>query len=240
MVEQIRTTANKLRKPVKVAAPGYRPSSPSSDTTVGRILQQARQRRNESIEAVVAELKIPRRHLVALEEGNLAVFPAEIYARGAFAKYATYLGVATADTNHAFMRVLSDAREFIPLRVHTPRPWLVAMLTPRWVLAGAIAIIALSFGGYIVWQVSSFVRLPALAVIEPAAGVVDASSITVSGKAAVDAEVFVNGDQVLMNAAGEFSQELSLHAGINVVRVDATNAAGRTRTIQRDILRPRN
>ena len=218
----------------------HRPGQKRADVGVGSLLQTARERRQVSLETVAQELSIPVAQLRGLEQGDVSVFAAEVYARGAFAKYAEYLGVQAEATDHAFMRVLSGAREFVPLKVHTPKPWLQAVMTPRWVLAGALLGVALLLGGYLAWQVGSFFRLPALAVTEPAAGVVEATSIVVQGTAAADAHVAINGEPIPVASDGAFSFDLPLHHGINRIEVSATNAAGRTRTVSRDILVPRN
>lgn len=220
--------------------PAQRPTKTRPDATVGRLLAEARLRRNVSLEQVAAQLKIPLKHLVGLEAGDLSVFSAEIYARGAFAKYTTFLGVQTQATQRAFQRVLTGAREYVPLHVHTPQSWLAAQFTPRWVLAAAIGLAAAVVGGYVIWQASSFFSLPALRLIQPVGGIVTTSEITVSGRADTAATVRVNEAQVVVDAAGNFSTRLGVHPGINVIQITATNAAGRTRTMQKDILVPRS
>jgi hypothetical protein len=218
---------------------GARPAKTKSDATVGRILAAARRHRGLTLAAVAAELKIPERHLAALESGDVSIFAADVYARGAFLRYATYLGVASETTQRAFLRALSGVREHVPLRVHRPRPVLAALMTGRWVIAGVLLLIALGVGTYVAWQVESFVRLPALSLVEPTSGVAGGEAITIRGQAALDAEVQVNGEAALLDQAGTFSVPLRLHPGINVVHLEATNAAGRTATVTRTILLPR-
>ncbi|MEX2054666.1 MAG: helix-turn-helix domain-containing protein [Candidatus Andersenbacteria bacterium] len=218
---------------------GTRPSKTRADSSVGIILRQARLRRGLTIDQIAQELKIPAKQLKALEIGDLSVFAAEVYARGAFLKYTEYLEVQADTTQRAFLRVLSGAREYVPLRVHRPRPWLQSMITPRWILASGIAVIALVVGSYILWQVQSFLRLPALAIIEPTSNISPGATLTVRGQAATDAHVTVNEVPVLLNAEGNFEQALLLHPGINVLQVIATNAAGRQQIIERHLLMPR-
>jgi cytoskeletal protein RodZ len=218
---------------------GARPCRTRPDVSVGKVLQEARYRQGARLEQVADELRVPIKHLIALEEGDLSVFTAEIYARGAFHKYANYLGVAAEPYNRAFQRMLCGAREMVPLRLHTPRSRLQAMLGPKLFLAGALTVLAMMVGGYVVWQVTSFVRLPALALISPEAGVVAEDVIKVSGMAAEDAEVTINGEQVLLAESGRFETILHVHPGINVLQVKATNAAGRSRVIEKDVLMSR-
>ncbi len=48
-----------------------------------------------------------------------------------------------------------------------------------------------------------------------------------------------NGDAIVLGADGLFEVPMFLHPGINVVQIEAKNAAGRTRTITRNLLMPR-
>ena len=218
---------------------GTRPAKTRSDTSVGRLLVEARRVRKLSLNEISRELKIPAHHLQALEEGDLSVFPAEVYARGAFVQYADFLGVRAEATQHAFLRVLSGAREYVPLRVHRPRSWLASKITPRWILAGVLLGIGLIVGSYIVWQVQSFLQLPEITLIEPDTQVMAGSSATVRGVAEANARVTVNDEAVLLDSDGSFYTTLTLHPGINVLRVEAVNAAGRTRVIEQPLLMPR-
>ena len=218
---------------------GTRPTKTRSDTTVGRLLVQARRLRKLTLEEVSEELKIPAHHLQALEEGNLSVFSAEVYARGAFTQYANFLGVRAEATQRAFLRVLSGAREFVPLRVHRPRSWLASKISPRWILAGVLLGIAVLVGSYIVWQVQSFLRLPALTISEPISDVIPGATLVVRGVAEDQARVTINDQTALVDSDGGFYATLTLHPGINVLRVEAVNAAGRKRVVERHLLMPR-
>ena len=222
-------TTNKVR-------PGQRSVLTRPDVKVGLLLVEARRRRNLSLEDVSSELKISVQHLAALEEGRLDAFPAEVYARGAFIKYTAFLGIENRANQRAFQRLLTGARQYVPLRVHTPKFWITAWFTPAWILAGCVAIVALAVGGYVLLQVSAFVALPALQLSQPIEGVISTTEVTVSGRADPAAVVQLNGDQLVLDVAGNFSAQIGLQKGINVLQLTATNAAGRTRTVQKDIL----
>lgn len=228
------------KMPVRAqSGPGQRSVATRPDVTVGQILAQARRQRKVSLAVVAEQLKIPERQLRGLEEGQLDVFAAEIYARGAFEKYADFLGVRADETARAFSRVLTGARQYVPLRVARPKPWLLARFGPRWVIAGAVAGAAALVGSYVAWQVASFVWLPALSVSQVPAVTSD-TTVAVAGVADTAAVVRVNGTQVLLDEAGTWSMEVGLHPGINIIQVQAVNAAGRKRVVEKTVLLPRS
>ena len=59
----------------------------------GEFLRRARQQRGITLQQICNETKIPRAHLEALEEGNLALVPTGTYRRGEVVAYAAVVGL---------------------------------------------------------------------------------------------------------------------------------------------------
>lgn len=207
---------------------------------VGKQLMQARRRRRLSLDDVAVVLRIPPQQLKALEEGDLSVFSAQVYARGAYAKYARFLGLESLREQMTFLRLLSGVGISVPLHLHTPRSWLARVVTGNWILMMAVSGVALVVGGYIAVQVQSFFRLPALEIFEPVAGIVYSDEVNVSGSAEDEVDVLINEEAVLLADDATFSMPVGLHKGVNVLRIEARNAAGRVRVEERHILVPRD
>lgn len=202
-------------------------------------MTEARVRAGISLADAARELNIAVSKLAALEEGDFSVFAAEVYGRGVYLRYAAYLGVNDRQAERLVSRALTEARERVPLKVHTPLVWWERIITSRNVIVAALAVLALIVGGYITWQVQSFVRLPLLRLTGPASAVAESDTVAVTGAAEQNARVTVNGEAVLLQEDGKFEVELRLHPGINVIYVEAENAAGRVRAIERHLLLPR-
>lgn len=203
----------------------------------GRVLKEARQRRRLTLEAIATTLRIPPKHLRSLEKGDLTVFAAEVYARGAYMKYARYLGIDKKETYRAFLRLLCEARELVPLEVPRRASWLVRMRTPAVGLMAGIGLAVVAVVGYIGWQVQSYLRLPGLELIEPSVvSISEQSSVRVKGRAEEGSSVKVNGEAVLLKEGGMFEVGIPLREGINVLQVEATGVSGRTNVVKKDIL----
>ncbi|MCS7172673.1 MAG: DUF4115 domain-containing protein [Armatimonadetes bacterium] len=67
-----------------------RPAPPAG---IGELLRRRREALGLSLDQVHAELRIPVRYLLALEEDRFDLFPAPHYARGFLRSYATFLGL---------------------------------------------------------------------------------------------------------------------------------------------------
>lgn len=58
---------------------------------IGELLKEAREEKGLSYEEIFEKTKIQPRYLKALEEGNMDIFPGEVYARGSLRNYARVL-----------------------------------------------------------------------------------------------------------------------------------------------------
>ena len=65
-------------------------------TAFGEFLRSARERRGLSLQQIAQETKIPKRHLISLEHGDLSVIPGPTYRRGEVVAYATVVGLDRA------------------------------------------------------------------------------------------------------------------------------------------------
>lgn len=203
---------------------------------LGNRFRQARLSRRLSIAQVSQALHMAKHHIEALEAGDFSVFAAEIYVRGACLSYAAFLGISQEVSEREVWRVLSAGRKPVPLKIHTAFSWFERLVTARLILWAALAVIGLMVSGYIVWQVQTFLQLPQLRLTEDLPAVTDELRHTVAGVAQAQAKVTVNGEVTVLSGDASFRVPLVLHRGINVVRIEAENAAGRKAVIEKHVL----
>jgi cytoskeletal protein RodZ len=206
---------------------------------VGGKLRDKRNKCRWSVKQVAGRLCLPEPSIKALEEGNLSFFTAEVYARGAYQRYANFLGLKQREDYHVFLQSLSQAREAVPLKLPARTTWQQRWLTPTVVLGVGIGMAVLMVAAYLGWQVRFFVALPKLSLSEPAGQLVDANEVWVKGQAEKEVLVTVNDIPVLLDEAAHFQMQLPLKPGINVVRVEAKGASGRVNVIEQHVLVPR-
>lgn len=200
-------------------------------------LVEARRRRGLSRAMAARALRVPEAQIQALEEGNLSFFSAEVYARGLFMKYARMLDLPQA-YRQEFLRILTGAREVVPLHIHSPLPW-VQGITARWVLVLLFCVAGFFVSGFLGWQVYGYWRLPDLVVTEPVSDIVDGSVVVVRGMAETGNVVRLNEQLIVLAEDGTFAVPLYLEPGVSVLRVESENAAGRVRVVERSLLVPR-
>lgn len=206
------------------------------DTPVGIQLKARRQALRLSLAQIELDTKIRGKYLKALESGDYASLPNDVYSRGFVQHYAAHLGM-----NGLLMAAQYAAeRGGIPQgdtgRPQLDRPKRLVFTGPILAgLAGVVAVVAVL--AYLLWQFSALAAAPQLEVTSPAAdsaltgGVIDVSGHTTPG-----ADLAVNDSPVLTDAAGNFSEKVALQDGVNPIRVTAKSKLGKATTITRNIL----
>ena len=121
-----------------------------STQELGKALTQARKARGLTLTDVERDTRISSKYIQALEEGEIETLPAPVYARAFMRTYAQYLGLNARD----FVQRLPGARpepELPPLPDVT-RESGGPLLSPSWIVAGAIVVLLLAVGVVLFWN----------------------------------------------------------------------------------------
>lgn len=90
--------------------------SNATETNVGKILKEARQKHKvRDLNVIAEDLCIKPYLLEALEQGNFASFPSSCYATGFLKNYASYLGLNTRDVVSRYEAEYAGSRECVVL-----------------------------------------------------------------------------------------------------------------------------
>ncbi len=90
--------------------------SNATETNVGKILKEARQKHKvRDLNVIAEDLCIKPYLLEALEQGNFASFPSSCYATGFLKNYASYLGLNTRDIVSRYEAEYVGSRECVVL-----------------------------------------------------------------------------------------------------------------------------
>ena len=153
--------------------------------TVGEKLRDAREVRGLDLYRVERDTKIRHKFLAALEAGDYADLPGDVYARGFLRNYATYLGLDPDEIIEEWRGEFSNvppAPSGAPI-LGAPRPMLLPrrgffLQTSHMVLIAVVLIVAM-VGIYFGYQVSRFLSYPTLAIGCPGSPGASTSGLTV-------------------------------------------------------------
>lgn len=213
------------------------PSNPKPEPPkVGPQLKARRQALRLSLAQVELDTKIRGKYLTALEAGDYAKLPNDIYSRGFVQHYANHLGLdgrAIASAYAAERGGVAKGATRAP-RLERPRRLVFTGQIVGWgaVVAATAAVLA-----YLLWQFSALAGAPRLVVTSPDSDrPLTGSVIEVSGATTPGSDVRVDDSPVLTDTDGNFTEKVALQNGVNVIHISSRSKLGKVTTVTRNIL----
>lgn len=209
---------------------------------LGERLKKMRADRCMTIADVSRAIGIQMRYINALEEGKYDMLPADVYVRGFLKSYAHYFGaspdpfVLLYERERGIEQTLRS-QSSNPLKGLEGRARLpIFVITPKILTMVIAVLICLGSAGYVYVKFRDFVSEPRLTIMDPVNGSrVSESSVLVRGISERDSRVFINGEPVLVDENGNFSEFVSLHLGANDITVSASNRFSK-KTVQKIVV----
>ena len=202
---------------------------------VGEILQTARERKGVDLSRAERETKIRARHLMALESGDVADLPAQVYAKGFLRNYSTYLGLDADEVLARWRKEIEQPRSAETPSIKPPPQPISApnrgfKLTSGLVVALVLATIVFAFVGYVGLQLVRFTQNPEITLNGPAIRQLQpgAQFVQLSGGAAAGTEITAAGADDLVrvataDAGGRWSVSLPVTKGDNHFTIVGTD-----------------
>jgi transcriptional regulator with XRE-family HTH domain len=206
--------------------------------TVGKRLKAMRAATGLTLSELAAKTNIRKPYLAAFEADAFDKLPAPMYARQYLKTYAKALGGDPEYFVHRFEDERGTCDFLHASRLPVQRTHSSLFVVPsRWLAGAGLVTLLLAITGYLGFQVRQIVRAPDLMVVEPADGFATENAIVaVRGQTDPEARVSINGIQVLTDKNGQFTTDIQLERGLNVLEITGAKRYSRTSTIYRRIV----
>lgn len=206
--------------------------------TIGQILKQERERKFYTLEEIEKATKIRIELLEALEAGQYNKLPPQTFVQGFIKNYGKFLKLDPEKLMAVFRREFAEGKH--PPRIldsfSNPVDKKRFRLTPAKVLGTVILGMVVIFFAYLWFEYSFLVGGPFLEVTQPVNQYsTNLSSVTVSGKTDPESKVSINDQEISVDLAGNFSQEIKLSNSINTIIVTSVSKTGKVTKIERTV-----
>ncbi len=216
--------------------PLFVPKKINTTTTFGPRLSQARLKKGLSIEIVSKKINIRTEYLKALENENLDKLPAGLYGKKFLKEYARFLNVNLGDVLDKWNEDVTYNLSENPFSRKILNRWQLIAL-PRLIRGFLIIVLVAACFLYLILYSKKIISPPKLLVYQPASNIsINSTSILIAGETDIEAEVRINGEIVLNNNQGKFSQTINLRKGLNNVIIKSKKKYSQDQTISRQIL----
>ena len=189
--------------------------------TAGEILKKKRESLGKSLNIASQETKIQKRFLVDIENNDYSEFDSTVFLTGFIKIYSQYLGL---DTD----KVLALYRRDVPTNKISKSSKGKHLLTKKTILTPKLFVSILSVlffvlvFGYIGLQIYKFQSPPKLTITSPKDGdTVEQPNILVEGNTQIGTTMEINNTYVELDLNGNFSKEITLIEGNNLITVKA-------------------
>lgn len=204
--------------------------------SAGQVLAAARAARRLTIAEVSRALKLPPKHLEAIEANTWYELPVGNYGRYFIRAYAQFLGL---DPTPLLVRYGELAQVVVP--PSRPRPVVSEQKLDR-PLTHPLRrfLLGLAVAGLVLYLALAAWRTflpPTLTVVSPGAdGTTQTSALTVRGLTQPGTRVTINAELIQVSDQGYFSASLALTPGLNTITVVAQKTYSRIVTVRRQVL----
>ena len=207
--------------------------------TVAEQLRSSRQAKNLKLKEVAKKLNINEKYLSILEKGDYLKLPHGVYGKNFLREYALFLGLdykRLIKDYDAEINILEPKRQkeiFSKQVIRGRYLWAVPKIIRNIVIFLVISVCFIYLG----YRVDKIISPPLLLVSYPSLDLITSqTSILISGKTEAEANLMINGESVLSDKNGDFSQLINLKNGLNLITITANKKYSRSNTILRQIL----
>lgn len=201
--------------------------------TLGGYLLKIREQLNFDVKTVSILTQIKVNYLESLERSDWDALPSDVYIRGFIKSLARVYNLDEAKMIEQYEKEHGFAPKIAKPKTEHKR---TINITPKTILVLVTLFLGVAGAGYVVSQVSSILSPPMLEISEPSEDVsVQGNSLVIAGKAEVGADVMINEQIVLTDRNGQFTENLVLSSGLNVVEIVVRNKFKRESKVVRRV-----
>lgn len=212
------------------------PKKLSTPENLGNKLRQTRLFKNLKIEEVAKKLNIRQEYLVALEEEQYDKLPSGLYGKKFLKEYVLFLGLKPQEYLEFWHQeneigfAINPFQQKIIKKSHF-------LIFPKIIKNILISLAVLICFLYLLFYFKKIFLPPNLTVTQPAKNLVTKeNSLLITGQTEKEAEVKINGELVLNNHDGVFSQTVNLKKGLNSLVIKSKKKYSQEKIITRQIL----
>lgn len=209
----------------------------NSESSLGTRSRAARELKQIDPALAAKRLGIRLEYLLALEEDRFDRLPAGLYGRNYIKKYGRWLGFSNSEIN----KWLVEQEKNAPPEGDPFSQKIVAKKEfanfPKLIRNIVLILILLAFLGYLAFYLTRIVSAPELVVFEPSGNLKTTSTVwEISGHSEPEAEIRVNGEEVLSTKSGDFTLLVNLKKGLNNITISAKKKYSSEAIVERQIL----
>lgn len=199
-----------------------------------KILSSARIESQLSIKDVAKKLAIREDYLSSIENDRLDLLPSGIYKRSFIKKYSEFLRIDPRIIKEKLIEIEAEKEDPFQKKIISKNYLLVL---PKIIKTIIFSLAILSCILYLSFYARKIASPPELLISYPKDNLLTTEKvITITGHTEAEAELKINGELILSNNLGDFSQTINLKSGLNNIIISAKKKYSQENIIIKQIL----
>lgn len=207
--------------------------------TLGEYLRQCREYSGIALPEISKFSQVQKKFILALEEGRYQDLPDSVYVKGFLKSLSLIYHIPLATLLNQYLgeqeiaKNIEKSESDAETSFSTPK----FIFSPKTLLIGSLAILGILSVSYLYFQVSSLKRPPSLHIISPAEDTtVNTGAVEVLGTTESGSTVYLNNQAIVVDAKGEFRENLTLAPGSNFLTIKSVNRFGKSSEVTKSIV----
>lgn len=204
---------------------------------LAEFLKEKRIGRNLSLDKLSDLTKIQIYHLKALEAGQFENLPSSVYRTGIFRRLSKFLDIDEGEISRMYEQEIHEIEATSHKENILSKKNSYFIFTQKKIIIFLSALFLVLLFSYLWYQFNFLFGPPNLAADLKEDIVMKQELLVVNGKTDSGVSLTINGENVFVASNGDFSKDVQLASGINVIEMEAKNNFGKTTKIIRQIFR---
>lgn len=206
--------------------------------SISSYIKKIREKKGISISEASLKTGINIKYLEAIEDSNYEILPKGSYAKIFFKRYISFLEIKHKNMVADFLLEL-NRNQRIEKNIFFNKivSWKSFISLPKLLRNVLIFLLVLVCFFYLYFYLKNVFSAPYLEVYNlQEEQVVNENKILIEGKTDIESDVFVNGQNMIIDKEGYFSQEVYLKKGLNFITISSKKKYSKENIIIRQIL----
>ncbi len=200
-----------------------------------KLLTALRLEKKIELEFIAKKIGIKKEYLKAIEDNRLDLIPSGIYKKSYLKKYAEFIGINKETVDKKIKDIEEEEKDDPFSKKVVNRSKLLVFPRIIKVVIFSFAVLLCIF--YLLFYLRKTITPPKLIITSPENNLLtEERSVTIAGETENEVELKINGELVLNNNNGNFSQTINLKSGINNITITAKKKYSRENVIIKQIL----
>ncbi|HNP75360.1 MAG TPA: helix-turn-helix domain-containing protein [bacterium] len=200
---------------------------------LGERLKEARQESGLTLTVIAQSINIAPKYLEAMEDNRLDDLPGPAYLKNFLKCYCAYLHLDFEDCWCLVDTEQCVRANSVNQRIKRRYLW----SGPKFIRNLMVVVAATSILFFLGFKVKDIFVAPNLEIVEPVNGLItEARQVEIIGQAEPEVELVINNQNIFVNEAGEFTTQVDLQKGLNLIKITAKKRYSRIKEINLRIL----